>query len=197
MELDRFEKQIQFIIEIDKLKHVLRQTILMDRSRRENSVEHSWHIALMALLLSEYAEKKNIDLLRVIKMLLIHDLVEIDAGDTFCYDNQECKHQFEREKKAAGRIFNILPQDQAKDLRDLWEEFETRNSPESIFAAALDRLHPILHNYNTGGDRWKKNGVKSSQVLARNHIMKKSSSFLWKYTVDLIEDAVNKGLLSK
>ena len=121
---DRFRQQIEFILEVDKLKNVLRKTILMDRSRRENSAEHSWHIALTVLILSEYAKDSDVDLFRVMKILVIHDLIEIDAGDTYCYDDQGRQDQSRREKKAADRIFNLLPADQATTLRELWDEFE-------------------------------------------------------------------------
>ena len=152
---DRFGQQIEFILEVDKLKKVLRKTILMDRSRRENSAEHSWHIALTVLILSEYAKDSDVDLFRVMKILLIHDLIEIDAGDTYCYDDQGRKDQARREKKAADRIFNLLPADQATTLRELWDEFEERKTPESRFANALDRLQPFLHNYFTEGQTWQ------------------------------------------
>ncbi len=128
---DRFRQQIEFILEIDKLKNVLRKTILMDRSRRENSAEHSWHIALTVLILSEYAKDSDVDLFRVMKILLVHDLIEIDAGDTYCYDDQGRKDQARREKHAADRIFNLLPTDQARTLRELWDEFEERKTSES------------------------------------------------------------------
>ena len=160
---DRFKKQVEFILEIDKLKHILRQTILMDRSRRENSAEHSWHIALMVLVLSEYAKDCAIDFFRVIKILLVHDLIEIDAGDTYCYDEHRRTDQVEREKKAADRIFSILPPDQVKTVRDLWNEFEARETPESQFANALDRFQPFLHNYFTEGQTWLENNIRSSQ----------------------------------
>jgi putative hydrolase of HD superfamily len=156
----RFKQQIEFILEVDKLKHVRRQAILMDKSRRENSAEHSWHIALTAMVLSEYARDADIDFFRVIKMLLVHDLVEIDAGDTYCHDDQGKADQAEREKLAADRIFNILPPDQAGTFRDLWEEFEENKTPESRFANALDRVLPHLHNYFTRGQTWQENDIK-------------------------------------
>jgi putative hydrolase of HD superfamily len=193
----RFQKQIEFILEADKLKHTLRRTVLMDRSRRENSGEHSWHIALTVLVLSEYAKDKDIDLLRVLKMLLVHDLVEIDAGDTYCYDDRGREDQTQREEIAADRIFNMLPEDQAVSLRALWNEFEARITSESRFANALDRLQPFLHNYFTEGQTWQENDVKSNQVLARMQPVEDGSPFLWKYVRARIDDAVEKGYLSE
>ncbi len=193
----RFQKQIEFILEADKLKNTLRQTLLVDRSRHENSAEHSWHIALTVLVLSEYARDKAIDVLRVVEMLLIHDLVEIDAGDTYCYDDQGRQNQAQREKEAADRIFNILPEDQARSFRKLWDEFEVRDTAESRLANALDRLQPFLFNYFTKGQSWQEHDVKSSQVISRMQPVEDGSSFLWKYVSALLDDAVNKGYLSK
>ncbi|MEJ2725886.1 MAG: HD domain-containing protein, partial [Deltaproteobacteria bacterium] len=158
MASDRFEKQMGFIVEADKLKRISRQTILTDHSRQETSAEHSWHLGVMALVLSEYSQT-GIDLLRVLKMVLIHDLVEIDAGDTYCYDQVERQDQEEREEKAADRLFGLLPGDQAGELRGLWEEFEARKTAEARFAAALDRVQPVLQNYHTQGEIWKKNRI--------------------------------------
>jgi putative hydrolase of HD superfamily len=197
VEYDRLERQIEFIIEIDKLKEVLRQTILMDSSRQENAAEHSWHLAVMALLLSEYAREKEIDLLRVIKMLLIHDIVEIDAGDTYCYDDAGVTKQAAQEKKASERIFNILPPDQAEEFRMLWDEFGARETSESRFANAIDCFQPILHNYSTDGKIWKKHRIKRDQVLARNEHIQYSAPVIWKHIVRFIDDAVQKGMLVK
>jgi putative hydrolase of HD superfamily len=193
----RFKKQIEFVLEVDKLKHVLRQTVLLDRSRRENSTEHSWHIALMVMLLAEYSQEKNIDLLQVMKMLLVHDLVEIDAGDTYCYDDEGRQDQSERETAAAARIFGLLPDDQAAELKALWNEFERRQTPESKFANALDRVQPLLHNYFTDGLTWQANNIKSSQVYNRMRPVKDGAPELWEYVGTLIEDAVEKGFLAK
>jgi putative hydrolase of HD superfamily len=197
LEDDRIARQIEFIIEIDKLKGVLRQTILMDSSRQENAAEHSWHLAVMALLLSEYAKEREMDLLRVIKMLLVHDIVEIDAGDTYCYDDAEVAKQAAQEKKASERIFSILPLDQAKEFRGLWDEFEARKTAESTFANALDCFQPILHNYSTDGVIWKKHHIKKDQVLARNEHIQYSAPLIWKHIVRFIDDAVQKGVLLK
>lgn len=194
---DRFHRQIEFILEVDKLKHILRKTILMDRSRRENSAEHSWHIALSVPVLSEYAEDKDIDSCRVMKMLLIHDLIEIDAGDTYCYDEEGRKDQRLREAEAAERIFNLLPADQAGAFRELWDEFEARATPESRFANALDRIQPFLHNYFTEGRIWQENNIKSRQVISRMQPVKDGSPILWNYVSGLIEDSVRKGFLAE
>src|SRR5690554_3532616 len=194
-EKERLEKQIRFIVEIDKAKTVFRQTVLMDGSRNENDAEHSWHLAVMAMLLLEYPKEQGLDELKIIRMALLHDLVEIDAGDTFCYDEVGAMDKEEREKKAAERIFNLLPVDQAREFRAVWEEFEARNTPESRFAAALDRLQPILHNYHTKGHSWIKHGIKKDQVLQRIKPIAESSETLWEYAKDIIEDAVHKGFL--
>ena len=193
----RFKKQIEFVLEIDKLKHVLRQNVLLDQSRRENSTEHSWHIALMVMLFAEYSQGKNIDLLHVMKMLLVHDLVEIDAGDTYCYDDAGRQDQSERETAAADRIFGLLPDDQAAELRALWDDFESRQTPESKFANALDRVQPLLHNYFTDGLTWQANNIKSYQVHDRMRPVKDGAPDLWDYVSALIEDAVAKGFLAK
>ena len=193
----RFKKQIEFVLEIDRLKHVLRQNVLLDQSRRENSTEHSWHIALMVMLFAEYSQGKNIDLLQVMKMLLVHDLVEIDAGDTYCYDDEGRQDQSERETAAADRIFGLLPDDQAAELRALWNDFESRQTPESKFANALDRVQPLLHNYFTDGLTWQANNIKSYQVHDRMRPVKDGAPDLWDYVSALIEDAVAKGFLAK
>ena len=193
----RFKKQIDFILEADKLKSTFRRTVLMDRSRHENSAEHSWHIALLALVLSEYAIGDVIDVFRVVKMLLVHDLVEIDAGDTYCYDDAGRQDQARREIKAADRIFNILPEDQAQSFLELWKEFETRETPESRLANALDRVQPFLHNYYTEGQTWQENEINSSQVVTRMHPVEDGSPFLWSYISALIHDSVEQGYLSE
>jgi len=192
----RFKQQIEFILEIDKLKHVLRKTILMDQSRRENSAEHSWHIALTVMVLSEYARDADIDFFRVMKILLVHDLIEIDAGDTYCHDEEGKKDQAIKERLAADRIFNILPSDQAKAFRDLWDEFEERKTPESRFANALDRVQPFLHNYFTSGKTWLENKIRSEQVISRMQPLDDGAPLLWRYVKSLIDDAVKKEILA-
>ena len=193
----RFKKQIEFILEIDKLKHVLRQTILMDRSRRENSAEHSWHIALLTFLMAEYSNESDIDLFHVMKMLVIHDLVEIDAGDTYCYDDKGREDQARREEIAANRIFGLLPADQGAEFRALWDEFEAKETPESRFANALDRVQPFLHNYYTDGQTWQENNITSRQVHERMRPVKDGAPDLWEYVNILIADAVKKGILAE
>jgi putative hydrolase of HD superfamily len=194
---DRLAQQIRFVVEIDKLKSVLRQTWLTDRTRRENDAEHSWHLAIMVILLQEYAQAAEIDVLHVLKMVLIHDLVEIDAGDTFVYDDVAARDKRQREERAADRVFGLLPEDQRGEFRSLWDEFEARRTPEAQFAAALDRLQPILHNYHTQGKAWQQHGIKLSQVIARNQHMEEGAPALWEYARRLIDDAVEKGFLAK
>ena len=190
----QFEQQLQFLLEIDKLKSIQRRSILMDGSRRENSAEHSWHIAVAALLLAGYANE-TIDVCRVIKMLLLHDLVEIDAGDTFIYDDAARSQQLEREQSAARRIFGLLPDEQAGEWRMLWDEFEARSTPEAKFARAMDRLMPILHNYQTEGGSWRANGVHKGQVVDRVNSIGEGAQFLWDYVQSVLDDAVAKGYL--
>lgn len=194
---ERLTKQLKFIIEIDKLKDVYRQTLLMSGKRYENDAEHSWHLGLMAILLSEYANERKLNILRVIKMVLVHDLVEIDAGDTFCYDKNAAVDKSEREQKAAARIFGILPADQAEEFRVMWEEFEKRETPEACFAAALDRLQPLLHNYNTQGAAWRSHKVTSDQVFERNNHIADGSQELWNFAESLINDGIEKGYLAR
>jgi len=189
----RIDRQIRFLLEMDKLKHVLRQSILLDTSRRENDVEHSWHFAMLTLVLGEYAPA-GVDLQRVMKMALVHDIVEIDAGDTFIYGEQGDKT--ERELRAADRIFALLPPDQAAEIRGLWDEFEEGATPEARFAKALDRVEPLLLNYYTQGKMWRQNGVKADQVREKNYaVLAEGVPELADYMRRLIEDAVEKGYL--
>ncbi len=192
----RLTQQIQFIVEIDKLKQVLRQTLLMDASRQENSAEHSWHIAMMAILLAEYAPSPDIDVLHVIKMLLIHDLVEIDAGDTFCYDVQGNLDKALREIQAADRIFGLLPEEQGTQLRSLWEEFEAQETVAAKFAAALDRIQPLLHNQQTQGGTWRIHGITREQVLQRMYPVKDGAPDIWPVVEKIVEDCVLAGYLA-
>lgn len=191
----RLAQQIEFIVEIDQLKRVLRRTYLIDTSRRENDAEHSWHLGLMAILLVEHAASPQLDLLRVLKMVLVHDLVEIDAGDTFAYDDVGAMDKAAREAAAAARIFGLLPADQAAELRALWDEFEARQTPEAKYAAALDRFQPMLHNYRTQGKAWQEHGITADQVLARNRHMAEGAPALWDYARRFVADAVAKGYL--
>lgn len=191
---ESLSKQIDFILEMDRLKSVLRRTPLLDRSRRENTAEHSWQIALMAVLLAEHADPP-VDINHVVVMLLVHDLVEIDAGDTFIYDEQALATQTARELQAAEHIFGLLPDEQGKRMRALWDEFEAHETPEARFANAIDRLQPLLNNYFTGGETWKEPGVTEDRVIVRNEVIGRGSPRLWAYAEGLIEDAVLKGFL--
>jgi len=194
---ERLERQMQFIIETDKLKEIFRQTLTTQSRRRENSAEHSWHFALMIITLAEHSNHQPLDVLRVLKMVLIHDLVEIDAGDTYAYDTKNMADQHEREARAADRIFGLLPPDQAADFRALWDEFEARATPEAKFAAACDRFHPMLLNCLTGGVTWRQHGVTYEKVVARNQHTHEGSTALWAYALRMIDEAVAKGHLPK
>jgi putative hydrolase of HD superfamily len=196
MASNRLEQQMAFIVEIDKLKRVDRQTLIVDGTRPENSAEHSWHIALMALLMVEHIDQRSdIDLLKVVKMLLVHDIIEIDAGDVFAYDEDEERE--EREKKAGRRIFGLLPQDQAEELYQLWREFEERQTPEARYAASLDRLLPLVQNYLTGGYTWVKYHIPEEKVRKRNQVIIESSRNLWEYAQTIIDQAKEKGYFEK
>ncbi|KIL35668.1 phosphohydrolase [Cohnella kolymensis] len=191
----RLTRQIEFLVEVDKLKSVTRRTFLIDKSRNENVAEHSWHISLMALLMKEHADNLDMDLYRVIRMLLLHDLVEIDAGDTFAYDAEGYLDKEERENAAAQRLFGILPDDQRNEWMALWREFEDGITYESRYAAAIDRLHPVIHNYYTGGESWQKNRIFRSQVMKRMAPIETVSETLWTFTLELLQRAVDKGIL--
>ena len=195
VDIERFSKQMEFIVEIDKLKHIERQSALCDGTRQENVTEHSWHIALMAVLLSEYANSVDIDMLKVIKMLLIHDLVEIHAGDTFAYDSVGNQHKENREREAAKRIFGILPEDQSEELHSLWEEFESMSTPEARFASALDKLQPLILSYNNKGWSWKKHNIVSGQIVDSKKDISKGSEDLWEYAKKLIQNSIDAGFL--
>ena len=188
------ERQFAFILELDHLKGVLRRNSLLDRSRRENSAEHSWHVALMALVLSEFAAEP-VDTSRVIELLLVHDLVEIDAGDTFAYDVQGATTQAQREQTAADRIFGLLPDDQAQRLRARWDEFDAGETPEARFALALDRLMPMIHNALTEGSAWRANGVAAEQVRRRAESITRGAPALGALANRLIEASVKAGYL--
>lgn len=194
MSKERLLKQIKFITEVDKIKQIFRQNVVTGSLRNENDAEHSWHFALMASLLSEYAKEK-VDILKVMKIALIHDIVEIDAGDTFCYDEKGYIDKEEREKKAADRIFNILPEDQAKEIMELWTDFEYLKTPEARFANCLDRLQPLILNYNTNGHTWRKLGVNEEKILKRNEPLKENTPELWEYVKEVIEDSIEKGYM--
>lgn len=209
---ERLKKQIEFLLEADKMKSLYRQTyIIADESRgasmrdyegdadlhrrRENDAEHSFHLALFAMILAEYSNVP-VDLTKVMKMVLVHDIVEIDAGDTYCYDSKGNETKAAREKKAADRLFGILPEDQEREYRGLWEEFEERKTPESRFAAALDRMQPMLLNHAKGGVSWQEHGVAYEQVHERNKHIGEGSETLWKYIEKALQEALDNGELS-
>ena len=195
MAADRLSTQLNFILEVEQLKQVFRQTLLLGDRRPENDAEHSWHLSLMAVLLVEHASDE-VDLLKVLKMLLIHDVVEIDAGDTFAYDVEGNQDKEEREQKAADRLFAILPENQANNMRALWDEFEERQSAEARYAAALDRLQPLMLNFHTEGAAWLKHGVSKAQVIERNKHIAEGAPALWAYASELIDEAVARGYLA-
>lgn len=194
--MERLKKQMEFIIEVDKLKDIIRQTNLTNGERKENDAEHSWHLALMAVFLSEYA-KEPVDVLQVIKMVLIHDLVEIDAGDTYLYDEAGNGTKAAREQKAAERIFNILPGDQAEELFKLWQEFEDRKTPESKFANTLDRIQPVLLNDATDGRAWREHDVCIDQIMSKNEYTSQGSDVLWTYIQDVFEKNIENGNIKR
>ena len=196
MTTDRLQRQLEFVVEIDKAKSILRNSLVIESGRRENDAEHAWHVALMALVLAEYAPAE-IDIGRVVAMLLVHDVVEIDAGDTFVYDTAARELKAEKERAAAERIFGLLPAEQADALRARWEEFETRQTPEAKFAAALDRLQPLLLNFHTQGHAWRKHQVRRSQVMAVNASIAEGAPELWEFARGLIDEAVRCGYLSE
>ena len=194
--MERLDQQIRFVTEIDRLKGVLRQTMLAGPGRRENSAEHSWHLAVMALALAGHAPRGT-DIARVTAMVLVHDLVEIDAGDLFVYaDEEQQARQEEAERAAADRIFALLPPDQAASFRGLWDEFEERRTPEARLARALDRLQPMLENLKVGGGTWQEHGITADQVLAKVALIEDGSPALGKYARDLVDRAVRDGLLA-
>jgi putative hydrolase of HD superfamily len=193
--MNRLDQQLSFILEIDKLKTILRQTLLTDSSRRENSAEHSWHLAVMSFLLAEYATEP-VDILRVIKMLLVHDLIEIDAGDTFAYDTAGNVDRAEREHRGAERVFGLLPEEQGRDLRALWEEFEAFRTPESKYANALDRLQPLLHNSRTEGGTWRIHSIALNQVYRRMEPIRTALPELWPVVTRIVKDACTRGWIA-
>lgn len=193
-EKSRLERQIQFLMELDKLKRVLRQTILLDKSRNENTAEHSWQLATATAVLAEFAAEK-IDLGRALKMAIFHDVVEIDAGDTFVYDVAGMQSKKVRERDAADRIFGLLPEEQASEFRGLWDDFEALASAEARYVNALDRLLPMLQNAFSDGHSWKKHGVRLAQVHERNVAIQAESPELWAYAMALLDKAIADGNL--
>lgn len=193
-ERERLEQQIRFIIEVDKVKNIFRQTYLADANRRENDAEHSWHLALSAVLLKEHM-KEDVDLLKVIIMVLIHDLVEIDAGDTYAYDPEGAKTKRARELKSADRIFGILPEDQGSYFRKLWDEFEEYESADAKFAHLLDNFQPFLLNDASNGLSWTEHGVHKSQVCKRNEKVPETSEIVWNKMLEVMDKHIAEGHL--
>ena len=193
--MDHLLNQIEFIREIDKLKYIFRKTKLINSDRPENDAEHSWHLAMMAIVLAGHANEP-IDLEKVMKMVLIHDIVEIDSGDVFAYDTTKSHDNFDEELKAARRIFGILPEEQAEEFINLWIEFEEMKTPESKFARALDRLEPLLQNASNNGGTWREFDVKYDKVIEKKKAIKDGSEELWKFAENLIDESVEKGILS-
>ena len=197
--IEKLQQQFNFLIEIDKMKNIFRQNLIADKSRRENDAEHSWHFALMAMVLYEYADTAQVDLLRVLKMALVHDLVEIYAGDTFAYDETGYESKLARELAAADKIFGMLPTEQGAELRALWMEFDAMETPDARFAATIDRLQPLMLNCKTegqlGGGPWARSETTSEKVIARASVGKDAAPQLWELSVELINDAIAQGFL--
>ena len=191
----RLSQQIAFILEIDKLKSIIRRSYIINGERRENTAEHSWHLAMLAFILHEHANEP-VNLLRVLKMVVAHDIVEIDAGDTFLFDTVGARDKAAREQAAADRLFGLLPDDQAIELRALWDEFEVRETADSRFANALDRLIPLLLNYHSGGRTWQENGITGDRVFWVNGRIGEGSTTLAELARQMIETAVAEGILS-
>jgi len=192
---DRLQQQLDFLMEIDRLKSVNRQTLITDGTRRENTAEHSWHLAMFAFVLAEHANE-DVDLLHVLQLCLIHDIVEIDAGDTFAYDTTANSDKDEREQRAADRLFGLLPADQEARLRKLWEEYEAMETAESRFANAVDRMQPVMLNHQAGDDSpWVQYGVTKPQMMKRLGPIGNGSETLWTHVQTIIDDVVNRGLV--
>lgn len=189
-------RQINFIKEIDKVKYIQRKTKLFNSDRNENDAEHSWHLAVMAIVLAEHSNE-DIDVLKVVKMVLIHDIVEIDAGDTFIYDTQKDHANTDEERLAANRIFGLLPKEQAEELIAIWEEFEAGETKEAKFAKAMDRLEPLLQNTSNEGGTWNEFGVGYNKVYEKKKVIDNGSNTIWHFAEKLINDSVEKGILKK
>lgn len=191
---DKLRKQIEFAVTVDKMKEVLRRNLVVSGERRENDAEHSWHLALMAMLLEEYsAEKVNIE--RVLKIALLHDLVEVYAGDTFAYDEKGYEDKEERERAAADKLFGSLESEQSAEFRALWDEFEAAETPESKYANAIDRIQPLILNYLTNGHTWKLGNVHAPQIYKRMDIIRTAAPELWQIVEGVIADSIEKGIL--
>ena len=196
IENEKLRKQIEFAIEIDKMKLVLRRNLVADGSKREDDAAHSWHLAIMAMILEEYSAEK-IDVNRVIKIALVHDLVEVYAGDTFAYDSKGYEDKEQRERDAADKLFGMLEGEQSTEIRALWDEFEAVETAESKYANAIDRIQPLLLNYLTNGHTWKLGNVSSAQVYKRMDIIRTATPELWDIVEGVIRDSLKKGLLKE
>jgi putative hydrolase of HD superfamily len=196
MKTDKLLQQINFIKEIDKIKYIERKTKLFNSDRNENDAEHSWHLAMMTIVLAEHSDVP-IDVLKVLKMVLIHDIVEIDAGDTFIYDTEKNHTNTDEERTAANRIFGMLPKEQADELISIWEEFENGETHEAKFARSMDRFEPLLQNASNNGGTWAEFGVSYDKVYEKKKDIKEGSSSLWSYAENLINESVEKGILKK
>ncbi|MEO6405396.1 MAG: HD domain-containing protein [Ferruginibacter sp.] len=196
MQNDNLLKQVAFILEIDKLKYIKRKTKLFNSDRHENDAEHSWHLAMMTIVLAEHSDKP-IDILKVLKMVLIHDIVEIDAGDTFIYDSTKSHTNTEEEHIAAKRIFGLLPIEQAEEFLTIWKEFEDGTTDEAKFAKSMDRFEPLLQNTSNNGGTWVEFNVPYQKVYDKKKVIKNGSTSIWNYAKNLINDSVNKGILKK
>ncbi len=190
----RFSEQIEFLLEMDKMKNIWRQTLVLHEDRQENDAEHAWHLAMLALVLHEYANEP-VDLKTVLATVLIHDVVEIDAGDTYAYDAAGNATKAAREQKAADRLYGLLPEEQGKWLRQLWDDFEAQSTPEARFANALDRIQPLMLNYTKGGISWQKHGTKRTQVEGRMQPVYDGSQVLGDFAMDIIRRAAEEGIL--
>lgn len=193
---DQLLKQINFIKEIDKIKYIQRKTKLFHSDRPENDAEHSWHLAMMTIVLAEHSDVP-VDVLKVLKMVLIHDIVEIDAGDTFIYDTQKSHSNTENELIAAKRIFGLLPDEQAEELIEIWQEFEAGETPDARFAKAMDRIEPLLQNTSNNGGTWREFDVDYSKVFEKKKVIAQGSATLWKFAENLLNESVEKGILKK
>ena len=196
IENEKLRKQIEFAVEIDKMKLVLRRNLVADGSKREDDAAHSWHLAIMAMILEEYSAEK-IDVNRVIKIALVHDLVEVYAGDTFAYDSKGYEDKEQRERDAADKLFGMLEGEQSTEIRTLWDEFEAVETAESKYANAIDRIQPLLLNYLTNGHTWKLGSVSSAQVYKRMDIIRTATPELWDIVEGVIRDSLKKGLLKE
>lgn len=193
---DRLKKQIDFILEIDKEKNILRQTHITNHVRRENDAEHAWHMAIMAYLLKEYSNEQ-VDIAKVMLMCLIHDVVEIDAGDAYAYDTEALAHQKEREEKAKERIYSLLPEDQREELVAIFDEFEANETPEARLAHVMDNFQPLLLNDSNNGQDWIDHGVHESQVRKRQSGSKAGSQLIYENSMDIVTQNVEKGHIKK